>query len=375
MSTTGQHDDTPHTTAPDAPSAQAGSQADVSPPSGVEGDAGYVAFGHDELAVILSHYDLGVIESIQPYRRGSRRSPKALVKSEMGLFLLKRRAEGRDDPARVGFAHRIQLHLASRGFPVAPIIPTRKHHGSMVLRGGRIYELFSFVGGGKFDQSPDATFDAGRTLALFHVLLTDHQPAVDPPTSGYHGSVQIAAQLPAICERLDPALAPIGERLARAYRASGERADELGLPKWPRQIIHGDWHPGNMLFAGARVLAVLDYDTARLEARALDLANGALQFSITRVGENPDQWPDHLDEVRLSRFIAGYESASFGRISRAEVAALPALMIEALIVEAVVPIAATGRFGPVPGARFLQMVDRKVAWLQQHAPRLVQNLT
>ena len=43
------------------------------------------------------------------------------------------------------------------------------------------------------------------------------------------------------------------------------------------------------------------------------------------------------------------------------------LMIEALIDEAVRPIAATGRFANVQGLHFLLMVERKVNWLKNDA--------
>jgi hypothetical protein len=54
-----------------------------------------------------------------------------------------------------------------------------------------------------------------------------------------------------------------------------------------------------------------------------------------------------------------------------ELQALPHLMIEALISEAVLPIAATGSFGRMQGFGFLRMVERKVRWLQLHASDIV----
>ena len=39
-------------------------------------------FTVEELAVVLSHYDIGVIDSIVDYPKGSRKAPKLLVVSE-----------------------------------------------------------------------------------------------------------------------------------------------------------------------------------------------------------------------------------------------------------------------------------------------------
>ena len=52
--------------------------------------------------------------------------------------------------------------------------------------------------------------------------------------------------------------------------------------------------------------------------------------------------------------------------------AIPHLMTEALIAEAVFPIAATGQFGRMDGTAFLQMVVRKVKWLQKNSQMLVE---
>jgi hypothetical protein len=51
---------------------------------------------------------------------------------------------------------------------------------------------------------------------------------------------------------------------------------------------------------------------------------------------------------------------------------MPWLMVEALIAEAVFPIAATGTFGRMEGLAFLQMVQRKVYWMQRFAEKLVE---
>src|SRR5262245_16530355 len=76
-------------------------------------------FEAHELAIVLSHYDLGVIDQVRGYPRGSRKSPKLFIRSRDGEFLLKRRAPGQDDPYRVAFDHALQLRLAEQGYPVA----------------------------------------------------------------------------------------------------------------------------------------------------------------------------------------------------------------------------------------------------------------
>src|SRR5689334_7574563 len=155
-----------------------------------------------------------------------------------------------------------------------------------------------------------------------------------------------------------------------SYKSAWHQADHEGLDRWPKQIVHADWHPGNMLYRDNRVVAVIDYDSARTLPRIIDVANGALQFSIIGGDEDVAKWPEYLDETRYRRFLRGYDEVML--LSEAEIRSMPWLMIEALIAEAVFPIAATGTFGRMEGLSFLHMVQRKVYWMQRSADKLME---
>ncbi len=159
------------------------------------------------------------------------------------------------------------------------------------------------------------------------------------------------------------------EFLLDSYQQAAEAAEKRGVDTWPRQIVHADWHPGNMLFRENHVVAVIDYDSARQLQRIIDVANGALQFSIIGGDEDVAKWPDSVDESRFKRFVRGYDEAML--LSEAEVRVMPWLMAEALIAEAVLPIAITGQFGKMEGLKFLQMIQRKVYWLTHQNERLI----
>ncbi len=340
---------------------------------------GHDTYAADELAIVMSHFDIGVIEQIHEFRRGSRRAPKLLMQSEHGNFLLKRRARGKDDPYKVAFAHQIQLYLTAKQFPLPHLIGTRGDNNSMLQYGGSIYELFEFIKGAGYNNSLDMTLDAGKILALFHKLLRGYQSEYEPSAGSYHAAGSVAASLRTIPRTLakkdaataaDPGIAELVDELGQAYDAAGECVRELGINDWPMQIIHCDWHPGNMLFRGSHVVAVIDYDAARIAPRIIDVANGALQFSIIGGGDDPSAWPDDIDLSRFKRFVRGYESVPDCILSRSEVQSLSWLMIEALIAESAIPIANTGSFARIDGLDFLQMVRRKIKWLATNADQL-----
>jgi Ser/Thr protein kinase RdoA (MazF antagonist) len=81
-----------------------------------------------------------------------------------------------------------------------------------------------------------------------------------------------------------------------------------------------------MLFDESGIAAVIDYDSARLAPRVLDIANGALQFSILAGSDDPHQWPSEVDLPRLAEFLRGYRSS--GRALEEIISVLRALDVE-----------------------------------------------
>ena len=349
------------------------SQPSVEPSANSKPPVARDQFSTEELAVVLSHFDIGGIDAIEEYPRGSRKAPKLLIASDQGRFLLKRRAHGRDDPFKVAFTHAIQLHLARKQFPLPHLIGTRKDNNSMFQWRGSVYELFEFIPGQGYPQTAAAARSGGHTLGLFHKLLLDFAPDSPPPTGSYHKSEVVFQGLDVLRNRVLPQVAQekeLGEQLTKAYRAAADYVEKEGLDTWPRRICHADWHPGNMLYRDNQVVAAIDFDSARLITPVLDIANGALQFAVMYGEADVGQWPAALDEKRYKAFLAGYEEITI--LSQAELAAVPWLMIEALVAEAILPVAATGTFGRVEGITFLHMVRRKLQWLINNSARLVE---
>lgn len=330
-------------------------------------------FSAEELTIVMSHYDIGVIDSVAEYARGSRKAPKLLIVSEQGKFLLKRRARGKDDPYKVAFSHAIQLYLASKQFPLPHLIGTRRENNSMLQWRNAVYELFEYIPGQGYPQTLESTFDGGRVLGLYHKLLHDFQSEWQAAPGSYHAAPSVEQGLKMIPSAVSAQAGSVNALLRfllDSYRHGAQMAENQGLDKWPKQIVHADWHPGNMLFRDNRVVAVIDYDSSRLLPRVIDIANGALQFSIIGGDEDVSKWPEYLDETRYRRFLRGYDEVML--LSEAEIRAIPWLMVEALIAESVFPIAATGTFGRMEGLAFLEMVQRKIYWMQRSADKLVE---
>lgn len=325
-----------------------------------------------ELAIVLDQYDLGAITSIRPLARGSAMAPKVVVETPHGRFLLKRRAPGMDDPSRVALSHAAMLELGDRGFPVPALVGTRDTNNSMLQLGGRVYELVAFVEGDGFDATPRAAAQAGATLGRLHNLLAAMHLPFEAPAGSYHHAELVEDRLARAQDQLGLAARGEIERIERAYRQAGERAEDAGLAGAARQLVHGDWHPGNLIYHAQAIAAVVDFDALCIAQPACDLANGALQCSLLAPahGSHASDWPIGLDLDRFGAFVTGY--AAHRPITSMESRALPWLMIEALIAEATGPLAATGRFGPIEGRAFLGIITQQIAWLVGHADAITQ---
>lgn len=332
-----------------------------------------------DLAIVLSRYSIGSIDNISDYRKGSRRAAKMIIHTSSGKYLLKRRAFGRDDYSQVIFAHAVQKRLAQHRFPVAGLVQTRNEE-TLVKHEDRIYELFGFIHGKRFDKSNPAAAESGRILAHFHDILLDFPEEPSVKKMLYHQKRKVLSVISELNDALtkaepDSQLEGIGntlEFLLDQYKKSHAIIESAGFSSLSKCIVHGDWHPGNMLYKDGEIIAVLDFDSLRWSPRVTDIANGALQFSM-RMGdvEDVDQWPETFRGHTIQSLVQSYDQFTKKPITEAERTIIPALMMEALIVESIIPIHKTGSFGRIRGSSFLRMVERKLRWLEPRTQRVI----
>ena len=335
---------------------------------------GGAKFSSAELARVLSYYDVGIIHQAKALIAGNRRAPKMVIISQQGKFLLKRRPKGKDDLYRVAFAHEVQIHLAKKGSPVATLVTTREDNNTVLQLDNHIYEFFKFISGVRYDGSVEATIDAGRQLARLHTYLQDFECQWKPLRGSFHDSSNVRRHLKTIGAGKNSGsnmkLQKLVEDIMIIYNNACVRVNELGFDSWQQQVVHGDWHPGNMLFSKDKLTVILDFDSVKIAPHVTDLANGMLQFSIVGNRPNPAEWPDYLDQAKLIQFLKGYQSAK--ELDKNQQNALLDLMIETIIAEAVLPIAATGFFGHLSGFDFLKMIHRKAKWIDKNRNKLIE---
>jgi len=328
--------------------------------------------GPRETAEVLDRFALDMVSEVRAYERGSRRSPKAIVRTLDGTYLLKRRAPGRDEADRIRFQHAVQVHLEQEGCPVAGLVRTKRNGNTLVRRGSRLYELFHFVEGTRCDNSLFQVEAAGATMARLHDACLDWEDPV-APGSGYHDCPDVAPAIDRIIDRIDD-VEEVCRLVHGTFDAAGMKVNDLGWTRLARTIVHGDWHPGNVLFDHDEVAALLDFDSTRPEPRVSEFANGALQFAMRFGIGSEEPLPESMNLQALAAMQRGYDAGTFEPLENVEREMIPWLMIEALVVEGVVPIAMRGRFGNVPGKAFMEHLHRTISWIDSNHQEIINSI-
>ncbi len=200
---------------------------------------------------------------------------------------------GRWSDAAIIEEHRFTLDLAAQEIPVIP--PCVDESGvSLYKQGPYRFALYPCRGGRPPElDNPDHLEQLGRFIARIHALGAvksfEHRPRVDIQSYAINPR-QFLLQNDFIPSHLIEAYATLTTDLIKQIQACFERAGKIRLLR-----LHGDCHPGNILWteAGAHIVdfddartgpavqdlwMLLSGDRAYMTARLADLLEGYTQF-------------------------------------------------------------------------------------------------
>jgi hydroxylysine kinase len=236
------------------------------------------------------------------------------VTASSGEFVLKV-AHPLDDPALVAMQTAAMEHAAAKGIVVQRIVRTLDGQTEAV-HDGRIARVITWLDGGLLlHASPDRAqvTTTGAVLGRLAAALADF----DHP--GAHRT--FAWDLQAF-----PALRGLSH--PEVTDAVFDTFDALDLAALPHQVVHNDFHPGNVLVDAddpRYVVGVLDFGDAVYGPRILDLGL-SLAYLVPETGSPADA---------IAPFVAGYESAN--PLLQAERDALRTLIAARLVQRIVLP--------------------------------------
>lgn len=311
--------------------------------------------GADLQRAFEARYPCGSIESYSRIE-GDPFSLAFRVETACGTYCLKRHRPDKT-PERLDFEETLSACLTGHGFNLIPLmVPTRD--GALHIKvNDEVWSVHDYVHADRpfLWTYPDWTAahcrEAGQALARLHDT-SRHCLSLLQRMEQYEGALN--SVLPSLRARLAAALDLAGKQatngnddLNALFFANRELPPaigsepfvEAGLPRRPGRtparlleelaetlaeiadmetrsgqepvLVHGDYHPGNLLFVGSSLRAILDFEYAHMEQRPYDLAYAAVMFCT--------RWParlqSHCDDDKLDgslrtayleAFLSGY---------------------------------------------------------------------
>lgn len=221
--------------------------------------------------------------------------------------------------------HELLEWLSRRSLSVAVPVPVPMSQGDTLYQDERgFHALFPMIPGTAPDRLNLTQMESvGAALGELHRTLASYPKTARPGLATYGTIERVHSRIP------DPATMEPGQFGMSEADAANElfawwRSAVRQVQQWqrasyhrlPQQVIHGDFTPTNTLVVDDSVSAMLDFDFALLDVRAMDVAAG-LYFAM-RIWDNPDPWP-------VARaFCLGY--SGWIRLCTAEIAAIAWLM-------------------------------------------------
>jgi Ser/Thr protein kinase RdoA (MazF antagonist) len=232
--------------------------------------SGYGARVHRVAAFLSAEYGLSAV-AVAPVARGHS-NESCLVDAAEGPFVL--RVAREVSSPRAGSVE--DLWLA--GLAERPWVPRRVPTlgGALATRfEGRVAQLFQRLPGAPAAGPPTAGQACAGLAALAELHRASRAFAAAPRDPAGWLRTRRAGVFDDRAARWPADVATALPRVARRIDAVIARLAAGGAAGW----LHGDFHPGNVLFAGDAVTGVVDFDDSGEGATAIDLAVGLFTFS------------------------------------------------------------------------------------------------
>ena len=186
------------------------------------------------------------------------------------LFLL-RKFKTMTDPEQIDFFLLLLQKLCRLNLPVSQTVKSLAD-ANFIRHEGNYWALFEFIAGAHFTPSLAALKHVAESLAALHITFCKLAPEeisyideLSRKSQTYFNKIKTYSAKDFLSYALLDAVAVV------------ER-EKNAIDILPKQIIHSDFHPHNVIMNEDRVAAILDFDAMRISQRAREVAVTAYRF-------------------------------------------------------------------------------------------------
>jgi len=295
--------------------------------------------------ILSNHYDLGRLVDFEQLFLGYCNISYIIMIKNNGKkkrYFLRRYRQG-ITVEMIAFEHSVINHLTEKNYHlIAGIIPTRdgKTYVQRIEAGENIfYTIFEFLTGeDRYTWVNPKCSDidlkgAAVVLARFHGAVSDLIP------EGKKHEAKISDLLPETAHMVKQCVQKAGKTVFDMYLLEHTRLiqetiqniqqkiEEDGYKGLPQQVIHCDYHPGNLKFQNDNITGLFDFDWSKIDVRCFDVALAIFYFCVS--WEGGLDGVAHLDKIAL--FLNSYQNElksapGVGPLSDLELKYLPDLI-------------------------------------------------
>lgn len=239
-----------------------------------------------QITHVLTAWNLPAVETVQP--GSGTASPKLLLRTREGRFLLRRRRHEFSDPDTVRFDHAVLRRLHRHGIPVACPLVSRSGD-SFVRCEGWAFEIVPVIENLRpFDPDSRAQLRAAaHVLARIHTATEAFEPE---GRKDWEREFHAARNAATLSEHLrdwrdgaaDPGRLALAERMLAQLQQAAAELPDARVAALPHCIVHGDYTTANVLFRADAVGGVFDFDWTYRQARLDDVGRAILFFAFRR---------------------------------------------------------------------------------------------
>lgn len=240
--------------------------------------------------------------------------------------------------------------LAEQNIPVATVIPTTQGKAYIVEEGSYYFlsrkisgEHIADIYAGNYLEN---AYLIGTVVARLHIAFLECQKKITCYDNNFYeemnGWVRLTFEEHGIESVPRPILSECINQLGNFY------------PRLPRQLIHRDIHPGNMLFHNNQLTGYIDFDLSQINARIFDLCYISLSFLVGRTddGAVTAKWFEILKKL-----VEGYQTLI--PLMENEKNAIPVMMIA-------IELLFIAYFTKEKQTNFAEGSVQLLLWLQEH---------